>query len=275
MDRIKRYILLLLGVCFLFGVFSCRSTKKLTDVSSVSDTTFASIDKYKDKYDFITDNAFTFDWLAAKFTIKMGDLSANGQIRMRKDSVIWVSLTKFIEVARVKLTPDSLFFHNKIQNEYYAGNYDFLKKNFGVEMDFSLLESLLTGNDFPLYAKTHHEIFCEASGSTRCTFVCKDRVLFKGNTTVKAEKQSLIIDVSDGRIRLNTFRLPQGIECSATYAKHTQTKRGIFPTNQTFELKDFTSNKGYGIDLRFDSPVLDVPQSFPFSIPNSATAISF
>ena len=276
MGRIGRYVFLfLMVVCFVLGMVSCRSTKKLSQSSTASNGTFIPFEKYKEKYDFIADNAFTFDWFSAKFTIKTGDLSASGQIRMRKDSVIWVSVVKFIEIARIKLTPDSLFFHNKIQNEYYAGDYAFLKKNFGIEMDFALLESLLTGNDFPLYKKIPYVMYQTPSAAQEIIeFSCRDRVLFKGNSSVKVETQTLHIGFSDGRIRSGMFRLSQGIECRTHYSQHTETARGYFPKSQIFELKDFASQKAYGFELRFDLPILDTPQSFPFSIPNSAKLIS-
>lgn len=193
---------------------------------------------------------------------------------MHKDSVIWLSVTKFIEVARIKLTPDSVYFLNQLQNEYYVGDYSFLQKNFGLEMDFGILQALFTGNDIPVYGKLTYAAYRHLEDSSKVVFQFKDRPLFKGNK-LKAEKQYLAVNLDNGRICFGAYTLSKQMEFESEYLKYTATERGYFPTEQEFIVKDYSANKMYGIELIFDKPALDKPLTFPFNIPNKAKPISF
>src|SRR5688572_8544952 len=53
-------------------------------------------------------------------------------IRIKKDSVIWVSVVPAlgIEVARVRITPDTIQILDRLHKEYLAGNFSLLHKRF-------------------------------------------------------------------------------------------------------------------------------------------------
>jgi len=82
---------------------------------------------------------------------KTNDLKIN--IRIKKDSAIWVSISAGvgIEAARVLLTQDSVMFLNRIDNTFFAGNYQFIRKMVNAQVDFDIVQALLTGNDFKWY----------------------------------------------------------------------------------------------------------------------------
>jgi hypothetical protein len=71
-------------------------------------------------------------------------------IRMRKDSLIWVSITPAlgIEMIRVMITPDSLKYLSKIPDNkfYYLGTFEDVNKLVGIDFDFEMLQQLLVGN---------------------------------------------------------------------------------------------------------------------------------
>ena len=83
--------------------------------------------------------------LIANFECTVDDISVNGQLRMRRDSVIWVSLNKFIELGRAKLTRDSIFVYAKIASRYFEGTYSDLEKVAGITTDFESLQELFLG----------------------------------------------------------------------------------------------------------------------------------
>lgn len=253
-------------VSFTF-LFSCRSSKKLAKPS------LETYNQYKEKYDFITDNAFDFDWFSSKISLKSGGLSANGQIRMQKDSVIWLSLSVFIEVARIKITPDSVFFYNKLQSEYYAGDYTFLEKNFLLKVDFATLQSIFVGNDLPMYGKPRYISYPDTENSSEVTYQFIDRIISEDQIT-KTERQMLNVGFSDGKIHSGTT-LSQGFELSTRYANFISTEKGLFPTNHVYLLKDYATNQMIELELKFDTPVLDKPLTFPFSVSENAKPISF
>ena len=71
------------------------------------------------------------------------------EYEMAKDSVIWASLTPAlgVEVARIKLDPDSVRLISKIpMNKFvYEGDYDELQGFLGVPFDFYTFQEFFSG----------------------------------------------------------------------------------------------------------------------------------
>ncbi|HOI32795.1 MAG: DUF4292 domain-containing protein [Bacteroidales bacterium] len=100
-----------------------------------------------------------FDWFSARCAVtvisdKKTKTDFRGQLRIQKDSVIWLSLSPAlgIEVARLMITQDSIWFINRIEKNYFKGDYDFINSFFQTTIDFDILQALLLGNDM-----THYE----------------------------------------------------------------------------------------------------------------------
>ncbi|MFD1467323.1 DUF4292 domain-containing protein [Hymenobacter caeli] len=80
-------------------------------------------------------------------TIKGDQKTANINVRMRRDSAIWVSVGLLgFEGARALLTPDSVRVINRLDKTYFAGGYDYLTKLLNVPVSFSQAQALLLGN---------------------------------------------------------------------------------------------------------------------------------
>ncbi|WP_205590822.1 DUF4292 domain-containing protein [Hymenobacter oligotrophus] len=98
-----------------------------------------------------------FTYLAAKGKAQINangeQYTANLNVRMRKDSVIWVSASFLgIEGIRARITPDSVQVMNKLEKTYYAGNFDYLSRQFNVPVTFAQLQALLAGDYLPAAA---------------------------------------------------------------------------------------------------------------------------
>jgi hypothetical protein len=93
-----------------------------------------------------------FNYLATSSKIKYSDqdknLNANASIRLKKDSIIWVSITPGfgIEAARGIITRDSLIFLNRLDKEYSAYDFKELSERFNFNINFDLLQAILLGN---------------------------------------------------------------------------------------------------------------------------------
>ncbi len=100
------------------------------------------------------ENKYNFEWLGMKVDASFGteekSESFKATIRMRKDSVIWVSIVPAlgIEMIRVMITPDSLKYLSKIPENkfYYYGSFEDIGKLIGIAFDFEMLQDLLVGN---------------------------------------------------------------------------------------------------------------------------------
>ena len=95
-----------------------------------------------------------FEWLTAKLDLQaegdgmtVNDLS--GQLRMRKDSLMWLSVTATMgmEVLRAKVSNDSVWVLNRIEKTYLAEPLDTVASQLGVPLSLSLVQALLFDNN--------------------------------------------------------------------------------------------------------------------------------
>ena len=77
----------------------------------------------------LDENEFRFDWFSAKFSASYAfnkkETDFSGQVRIRKDSVIWVSISPAmgIEMVRVMITNDSVWYINRWDKTYFKGDF--------------------------------------------------------------------------------------------------------------------------------------------------------
>ena len=100
----------------------------------------------------IEDNQFEFENLEAKIGVNLkgsDNLGLKGQLRMQKDSVIWISLSLKvgIEIGRVMITPDSIKYINRSNKTYLVESIDTFKEKFPIDLSIQNMQDLLTGND--------------------------------------------------------------------------------------------------------------------------------
>ena len=64
-------------------------------------------------------------------------------LRMGYDNTIWVNA--FLNMVRVKITPDRVRFYNKLDNTYFDGDYALINSFLGTDLQFENLQNLLLG----------------------------------------------------------------------------------------------------------------------------------
>ena len=96
----------------------------------------------------------TFEWLTANMDIQAegngmtyNDLS--GQIRMRKDSIVWFSVTATmgVEALRAKVSNDSIWMLNRLEKTYLAEPLDTVSAQLGIPLSLPLIQTLLLDNN--------------------------------------------------------------------------------------------------------------------------------
>lgn len=123
---------------------SCRSTKQVaTEKPQPGVETVPQVDKPLTQY-IETDTLGAWDWYTANYTMEVRGMSANGQIRMRRDSVIWINATKLLEIGRAKFTRDSVTGYLKVGNKYIHCSYADLRRQ-GLDINFQTVQGALTG----------------------------------------------------------------------------------------------------------------------------------
>ena len=93
-------------------------------------------------------NALEFSTLSGKVKIDYYDgdkkQGITVSLRMKKDEAIWVSAP--LGIFKAYLTPSRVSFYNKLEGEYFDGDFEYLSDLLGTPMDFRKVENLLLGN---------------------------------------------------------------------------------------------------------------------------------
>lgn len=81
------------------------------------------------------------------FTGEVEGVSVNGQMRLAEDSVMWLSVTKIIEMGRAMCTPDSLWLRAPLMGRDDAMDYNTLQRQTGVKVTFGELQETALADD--------------------------------------------------------------------------------------------------------------------------------
>ena len=193
------------------------------------------------------------------------------QLRVVKDSVIWMSVVPAmgIEAARIKIEKDSIFFLNRINKTYLKGDFAFLKKQLKVDVDYNIIQALITGSGFPFY---HAEKFKASIDGREYRLATSDRVQQRRTIRSDSEKRQIMVKSSwiipesfkISRIKLKEIK-ENSRKIDANYDEYMEFNNQLFPKNLSFDLSDkempFSINIKI-IRIEFDQKKL----SFPFKI---------
>ncbi|MBO0949620.1 DUF4292 domain-containing protein [Fibrella forsythiae] len=206
-----------------------------------------------------------FTYLTAKsklsFKNKTQDISnANLNLRVRKDSLIWISISKLgIEAVRALITRDSVEIMDKLERRYAVYDFPTLSRQFNFDMNFDLLQALIVGN-LPLPKRPAQKIKKErdylllrqSAGKVLVENYIgeNDRKLKRLMVTEQPTKNALRLDYEDFNM-LNNFLFPYSSLVTLDY--QSQADGQFYQT-----LIQIKHNK---VEL------IDKDPGFPFSIP--------
>lgn len=135
----------------LFFALGCKSKKEGAAGSKLK--------KRSSKYIFDKVDKYHLDatWFSAKSNVKIVQnnktIRAIATIRMKEDSVIWMSAKKFgFEGGRILVTTDSFFMINRLEKSYVAEPFSYIRNMTGLSStgdnlsDFRNLYDLILGN---------------------------------------------------------------------------------------------------------------------------------
>lgn len=199
-------------------------------------------------------NSLPFEWLSARTRIHYQDKSQSksftAAIRMRKDSVIWISVSTLlgVEAARLLIKDDSVYLIDRLNKKYYAERLAFLQRYVPFPFDIGLMQRIVTGS--ALMPPSHRtSIKTEKNGY----------VIFSENTfyhnTINLNKDDLTISTEHLFDRQNDRSL------SLTFDDYKNDSGRLFSYTRRIV---FSGNTEGALSLRFSKVMWDEPQSFPF-----------
>ena len=261
------YWLSLIIVCVF--LFSCKVQEKDNIKLKVKPRSSKFlIKKLKEK-------EFNFNAISTKSAVTVIDsadkkTSFKIHLRVKQDSAIWISITPLlgIEMARVLITKDTVKFLNRANKEYFIGDFEYLNKLFGADLDYQMLEALLIGNslDFEENDKVHSrvdrkkELYFLSTEKKRKV----KKELKKDKGKLKQQSQVLWLDPMTFKIRELLLSSPEtNRSLAGVYSEYKEIDTQLIPHDLRFYLKSKSSLK---IEMKYNKFSIGKSLSFPFKI---------
>jgi hypothetical protein len=267
----QKYILLFLSAVLLSSIFfsSCNPQKKIIKAPIKEEGADYLFGKLKQ-------NELKFEWFTSKFSAnyknKGESNSFDGQIRIHRDSVIWMSFTTLlgIEVLRIFITQDSVKFINRLNSTYFTGDYNYVNKFLNTNIDFDILQSFMIGNDLSFYEDGKFKASLDGGEYKLSTAERMKLKKFVRNSQeqLKVLIQNIWIDPVTFKITradVKEIRKPN-LKLEARYSDFEKVADQFFPKEVKF---DIYADNNIDVNVEFKKIMIDTPQSFPFKIPLS------
>lgn len=202
-----------------------------------------------------------FNFLKAKSKIvwktKQNQDTYTVDIRMKKDSLIWVNISQSGFTGATGLfSKNKVQLYQKINGEYFDLTYDSVSVIMGFKVDYSILQSLIVGN----------------------------QPYKKNNSRVIRENENIILKQQEGRINIDNMvgpnrklkkllvnDVPTSNKMTMDFEEFTMLNQVLFPFSSQINLdvKD-KDNKNVNtlITIKYSKvELLDTPLEFPFKVP--------
>lgn len=205
-----------------------------------------------------------FDYFKSKSKISYTDASNNQtvtvDIRIKRDSVIWLSISKLgIEGVRSLITRDSIFVLDRLNNDYQIYDFTSLSRKFNFPINFDFLQAAILGN-LPVKEKPNRKI----------------KVLReKGFYLLRQSDDSVTIDnyVSLDDLKLKKILVvekPTNNSLSLNYENFSLLNNFLFPYSSLISLNYQSPEGNYKTVVTIQhtkAEISDKELKFPFAVP--------
>ena len=241
------FLLLLLA----FTVPACKSFRRAQGASLKPKT-----DKVLMKN--LLENQVSADWFGGKAKITYSDeygretFSAN--IRIRKDSIIWMNFKKFsLEGARVLIRPDSIFVIDRLNGQYAAKPFEAAQREYNLPVGFQGLQAVLLGN--PVFFTS------ESTASIDSSYYLLSQKTDRLEAKYWLDGAQLLLR----RFFVNDFRNSRSMDIYASDYQRLEDKQN-FSYVRHLNLNSPDMGK-MNVEIEFSKVEINVPQKIEFEIP--------
>jgi hypothetical protein len=212
----------------------------------------------------IDSNRIRFETFSAKVKVDYKDskdknLDFNAFIRMRKDSVVWVSVIAAlgVEAFRVLIRPDSVIIMDKLEKTVKYTTVADLQRITQLPFDFMTLQQLIAGN--PLYMDGELQSYREDEEKVS---------VFLAGSRFRHLLSFLRPGLTLSRSQLDDADLLRKRSANLEYEEYATLSGRTFPGIRRIRLSD---QQTVDLRLEFRQVEFDTPQNYPFNIPRNYT----
>ena len=263
----------LMLISFLFIASACSLSKRTIKAplkEMGAEYLFQNLKSHELKYDFLSAR------FSASFLQDKKSTTFSGQIRIQRDSAIWISISPImgIEMVRVLITPDSIKFMNRIDKSYFVDNFDYINTLINSTLDYDMLQSFLTGNDFSFYENSS---FRAGIDNEEYKLITTNRQKLKKYVR---NHQEISIPIQNIWLNAETFKIskvlireltPNGRKVEGFY-EYSMNQGQLMPAKVRFDLE--TMDHKNTIEMDYSKISISDDLSFPFTIPDKYRRVS-
>ncbi|GAA4304352.1 DUF4292 domain-containing protein [Compostibacter hankyongensis] len=262
----RRGLILLLGLGLLLG-WQCKTSRKAVRKSREAGTLSPRPERGADEalqlkalHDTLLARRTDYTTFSARARVDVETEKEKQQgitvfIRMRRDSIIWISVRPVlgIEMARVLITPREVQLVNYFKKTVTVRSIDSLQEVLHLPFDFSTLQDLLAGN--PVYLTDSLSSLEQKDGAW--SFMAEGPE-FSNRVTLSA---------GDYRLQQNHLTEKDSTRraCDLRYEDYEPANDGrSFPLHRMISVA--TPKATARVDIRFVRPEFDQPLTYPFAV---------
>lgn len=233
-------------------------------------------------FDNLKKHELKFDGFTAKFSALIENnkkqTSFEGQVRIQRDSIIWISVTPLlgIEMARFMLTNDSIKYLNRINSTFLQKNFAYINEMLNKTIDFDMAQAFLTGNDFSFYENSKFKAQVDGQEYKLHTV---NRLKLK--RSVRKNDPEISIPIQSIWLNPDNFKISKVIlnetdkdnrRFTALYKEFETVDGQMVPSE--FEYRVETNQDNVRIKISYSKISINPEQiSFPFRVPEHYTEI--
>lgn len=257
----KKYIgsMLLVFVFCLAGsltLVSCKSKKAFIAEGSASKMLTADKiikNHYNNKKDFST----LYIKSSVNYKNEKQSQNVTAEIKIKKDEKILVSIRFLgITMAKALITPNEVKYYEKINGEYFEGDYAGLSQWLGTDLDFQIVQNMLVGQAFDNLN----------AGKYKTTI--EDKLYKLENTSDSGTNKAFYFESEHFLIKKQEIiQAAKGRKLQVTYPNHKEFSEAILPLNLVIEAIQKKGKTNISID--YNAFTFNEELSFPYSVPES------
>ena len=175
-------------------------------------------------------------------------------LRIEKDKTIWIN--SFLNVIRIKITPEKVGYYNKLDNTFFEGDFSLISDLLGIEIDFNKAQNLLLGEAlFDLQSELY------------------DANIHESSYLLKPKEQSTLLEIffllNPKHFKMDSQQLSQPLKrrmLQIDYENYQEVKNQVLPRH--IKIIALENNEETIINMEFKSVYLNRDLRFPFRIPS-------
>ena len=261
MGNCKRQILFVLAVFIVFATPACtslrRPLKEMGTEMLISKT---------------MDSRLKYDYFITDFNLNLSGVNVStitGQLRIKKDETIWVRASSLgFEVARIKITPDSVFIINRTDKVYIEKSIEAFVDGYQFKgmTPFETLQSVLMGDVVLIYDPVLYKVTVD--GREYKIQTTRRVKVYERHSSDESEYpalQSIWVEPRNYKVtRLEMKGLEEKDRLRLKYSSFEDVEQQKMPTHMEIV---YSSDKKNTLSIDYLNPEIGLEFDFPFKVP--------